>query len=614
MQRVLLDVTDLVEFLQREESVSGVQRVIARTVPLLLERSGARAILLDRGRGVFVELSPEETASLLGDVAPTVVTRPAIAAQASACLVRAHTAAPLVIDGDTTMVFMGAVWISDALMMAARQAHAQGARMVYLLYDLTPVKETGHTAAVNRLFERYLGLVIDTASCVPAISASSRADFVAYCQAGGQLAPEGVATGLPCGILPGDFELDDSPWPRPYALFVGTVEARKNHLLALAAWRELIERHGADAVPDLVCIGRLGWHSSEFIDEYVRTAGLGGKVSLLSTSVSDGDLARFMAHALFTVYPSRYEGWGLPVSESLAFGKLPIVAHNSSLPEAGLDFAEYFVTDDVSSLVTTIEEHALRADVRREHERRIKADYRPLTWQGVADILNQQIDRANSMEVRQQVYPTIELGREYVIAPEQAAPDAGYSDRYMRHVQVNGLTPLLRQPRQNDDFSVVDAALIGSFGSPQTWGNEMRPGRLVDFRITRPVDGDLVVLFSTRSMPGLVTVEAAGPGGPLREDVYLGSVLTLPLGAGKSGEQAQVSFSVVDARDSIEGFLGIRSFVVLSADDLRSQTIALQSAAQALRQELDFMTGTRSWKLTAPLRRFKGRGHESRSD
>jgi hypothetical protein len=94
----------------------------------------------------------------------------------------------------------------------------------------------------------------------------------------------------------------------------------------------------------------------------------------------------------------------------------------------------------------------------------------------------------------------------------------------------------------------------------------------------------------------------------VREDVYLGSVITLRLGDGRAGEPAQVSVSVVDAHDSIEGFLGLRSFVVLRSDDLQAEVIAHKAAAEALRQELDFVMNTRSWKVTAPLRKFKGRG------
>ena len=62
MAGTLLDVTDLVEFLQRQESVSGVQRVIAETVPLMVDADPtARCIVLDRARGVFVTLTDAET-------------------------------------------------------------------------------------------------------------------------------------------------------------------------------------------------------------------------------------------------------------------------------------------------------------------------------------------------------------------------------------------------------------------------------------------------------------------------------------------------------------------------------------------------------------------------
>ena len=298
-QATLLDVTDLVEFLQRRESVSGVQRVVAETVPLLVERTDARAVLLDRGRGVFVEVSPDEYRVLVaeGARARSSASRDLLAETANAALARARDAAPVAITEGTVLVVLGALWISDALMLAVRDAHAQGARIVDLLYDLTPVMRTGHTAAVNNLFERYLTLLAQTASRVPAISRSSRRDFAEWFDRHApelqvtSPAPEGAATGLPCGLTPEQFPKQESPWPRPYALFVGTIESRKNHILALNAWRALIDRHGADSVPDLVCVGRLGWHASEFLREYVFTRGLDGKVAVLSSSLGDDELA-----------------------------------------------------------------------------------------------------------------------------------------------------------------------------------------------------------------------------------------------------------------------------------------------------------------------------------
>jgi glycosyltransferase involved in cell wall biosynthesis len=608
---IWLDATDLVEFLQRQESVSGVQRVIAETAPLLMTADPRiTPVVLDRLRGVFVALSDAEAEMLLrqGAQSTSTLSRGSLAGYADACLARAHTADPVAITPKSVIVFLGAVWINDALMLAARDAHAQGAKCVYLLYDLTPVLETGHTAAVNKLFDRYLSLITQTGSRIPAISQSSRRDYEQHCSQRGWQAPAGAATGLPCGLTPEGFDPGESPWPRPYVLFVGTVESRKNHLLALRAWQRLIDA-GTSDLPDLVCIGRLGWHADEFLHEYVMTNGLGGRVSVLTGSVPDADLARFYAHADFTVYPSRYEGWGLPVSESLAFGRLPVVAHNSSLPEAGGDLAAYFRSDDVDDFVHVLRTRALDPDARHEAERAIASDTQDgISWAQVAGIIGQEVAAAIAAEGREPVIPDIELGREYMLAVGQPAPDGGHADQYLAHLQSEGLTPMLRQPRGERDYEIVDAAVIGTFGAPQVWGNEIRPGRRVDFRVRRPVDGPLTLLVSTRSMPGVATIEAVGPGGPLRQDVYLGSVISLPLGDGRAGEPAQVSLSVVDAHDSIEGFLGIRSFAVLKADDLQAEVIAHRSAAEALRQELDFMQGTRSWKVTAPLRKWKGRG------
>jgi hypothetical protein len=252
---------------------------------------------------------------------------------------------------------------------------------------------------------------------------------------------------------------------------------------------------------------------------------------------------------------------------------------------------------------------ALDPQARRLAEQAIAGDTSDgITWASVAGIIGQEVAAAVAAEGREPVIPDIELGREYMLAVGQPAPDGGHADQFMAHLQSEGLTPMLRQPRGERDHEIVDAAVIGTFGAPQVWGNEIRPGRRVDFRVRRPVDGPLTLLVSTRSMPGVATIEAVGPGGPVRQDVYLGSVISLPLGDGRAGEPAQVSLTVVDAHDSIEGFLGIRSFVVLNADDLRAEVIAHRSAAEALRQELDFMSNTRSWKVTAPLRRWKGRG------
>ena len=598
----LIDVTDLVEFLQRQESVSGVQRVVAEVTPLI---SDTTPVVLDRGRGVFIALTNEERAQVIdaGARLGADSDRASLAHHASEILERAKTANPVTMDHTTVLIFLGALWISDALMLAARHAHDQGAKLVTLLYDLTPVLDAHHTAGVNRLFERYLTIAGTLASAVPAISASSRRDFERYCLEREWIAAPGSSTQLPPGITPHGKESAESPWPRPYALFVGTIEGRKNHLLAMKAWQQL------DNPPDLVCVGRLGWNANEFLDQYLATKGLGGNVSVIDSGVSDRELHDLYLHAQFTVYPSSYEGWGLPVSESLAFGKVTVVADNSSLREAGGQSADYFESNNVDDFVAVITSQALDTNQRAQREQQIENNPPQfVTWHEVAAVIERDIQTAQQQNARVVMPPEIEIGHEYVIATSQGAPSAAYADQYLDHIARENYSPLLNQPRSPEDLATIDAALTGEFGSPQTWGYELRPGKTITFRITRSVEGELTVHFATRSMPGVITVESTGPGGPTRQDVYAGSVLSLPLGAGLKGEQAQVVFHVTDASDSIEGFLGLRSFVVLDSGDLAAEVLIQKSAAQALRQELDFVTNTRSWKVTAPLRKWKGRG------
>jgi len=516
---------------------------------------------------------------------------------------------PIAIDQATTIVFPGAVWISDAMISAAWWARSEGARLIYLLYDLTPVMEVGHTAAVNMLFDRYLNLVARTASRVPAISESSRRDFETWCEERSLSAPKGTATRLPNAIHPENYPPSEiRPWPRPYVLMVGTVEARKNHVLALHAWKKLLSRHGADRVPDLVCIGRLGWHADEFLREFQATHGLSGKIHLLTASTSDQMLADFYRHCDFTIYPSRYEGWGLPVSESVSFGKLPIVADNSSLPEAGGDIAVYFESGNVDDFVRQMEVHGLNQERRSEHEVRIQlADVARIGWDYVAQILLEEVREAQSEQGSQMMAPEVVLGREYMVSRYPNTPDGAHADKYVDFLVNEAQTPILGQVRDRQDWVTTDQLLTGQLGAPQSWGLELHPHRQIRISLIRPVDGPLSLLIATRSMPGRVRVDIVTPGGDRTEDVYLGSALRVDLGDGLAGSPAIAYLTVLDARDSVEGFLGIRSLVVLQSDDHQLEVAALQSVAKALRQELDFITQTRSWRVTAPLRRRWGR-------
>src|SRR3546814_5159127 len=111
---------------------------------------------------------------------------------------------------------------------------------------------------------------------------------------------------------------------------VSTVEPRKNHILAFDAGAELSRIHGADAIPLLVCAGRRGWRYDQIFARLESDPALKAHVVWIHDA-SDSELAALYRACAFTVYPSHYEGWGLPVTEALAHGQIRSEEHTSEL-------------------------------------------------------------------------------------------------------------------------------------------------------------------------------------------------------------------------------------------------------------------------------------------
>ena len=117
--------------------------------------------------------------------------------------------------------------------------------------------------------------------------------------------------------------------PDEFALFVGTLEPRKNLLGLARAYRDL--KSALPDAPKLVVIGRPGWHYEQLMAD-LQAAGI-DEVAEIRQQVSDAQLPALYNHALALVTPSFYEGFGLPALEAMACGTVPIVSGVSSLPE-----------------------------------------------------------------------------------------------------------------------------------------------------------------------------------------------------------------------------------------------------------------------------------------
>jgi len=164
-----------------------------------------------------------------------------------------------------------------------------------------------------------------------------------------------------------------------YVLFVSTIESRKNHLAAFSVWLKLIKKRGIRDVPKLVCVGNPGWLNDSAYAKLNASELLLDHVLMLS-KISDAALAVLYENCVCTLYPSSYEGWGLPVTEALCYGKVPVISNISSLPEAGGPFAEYFEAESEKDLLEAIERVVYDEKFRARRELKIIAEFRPRGW------------------------------------------------------------------------------------------------------------------------------------------------------------------------------------------------------------------------------------------
>jgi glycosyltransferase involved in cell wall biosynthesis len=170
-------------------------------------------------------------------------------------------------------------------------------------------------------------------------------------------------------------ESDPRPRPQPYFLFVGNVKPQKNLRALVAAFAAIMSQ-----LPhDLLIVGE--HQDLRTADEQVRhrAAQLGSRV-VLAGRVTDEELGKYYANAEALVFPSLYEGFGLPPLEAMACGCPVLASSAASIPEVCGDAALYFDPTDVDELARQMlliaSDEALRADLQA----RGKARARLFSW------------------------------------------------------------------------------------------------------------------------------------------------------------------------------------------------------------------------------------------
>ncbi|MCX7785257.1 MAG: glycosyltransferase family 4 protein [candidate division WOR-3 bacterium] len=163
---------------------------------------------------------------------------------------------------------------------------------------------------------------------------------------------------------------------RPYLLAVGTLEPKKNYPLLLKAFQSL------KIDWDLIIIGKKGWKSNG-IFKTIDKLGINQRVKILGY-VKIEDLPYFYNGAEIFVFPSLYEGFGLPLLEAMACGTPVVCSNSSSLPEIGKDAVLYFNPYSVDELTNQLTKLINDAKLRQELSQKGIARAQEFSWQKTA--------------------------------------------------------------------------------------------------------------------------------------------------------------------------------------------------------------------------------------
>ncbi|MEQ1945820.1 MAG: glycosyltransferase family 1 protein [Bryobacteraceae bacterium] len=216
------------------------------------------------------------------------------------------------------------------------------AKLTATLHDLTTWIMPGMHASANIQADQvFAEKIVSRADGLIAVSENTRQDAIRLLG----ISPDKITT-IHSGVAPEYFDAKPVPRARPYVLFVGTVEPRKNLDTLLDAWQMV--RAETRREFDLVVAGPKGWGpEATFARVQAETTYLG--------YVPESQMPGLFAGATLFVYPSFYEGFGFPVVQALA-AKVPVVTSNTScLPEVARDGAALIDPKSPVELASAIE-------------------------------------------------------------------------------------------------------------------------------------------------------------------------------------------------------------------------------------------------------------------
>ncbi|KAM3114462.1 glycosyltransferase family 4 protein [Phormidesmis sp. 146-33] len=254
-------------------------------------------------------------------------------------------------------------------------------RKVMTIYDLTFVRYPEYANSTVKAYANRVQRCLQWTDLVLTISESSKQDIVRFLG----VKPEKVVVTPLASRYRSDTVVESEKFveydfSKPYILFVSTIEPRKNIINLIAAFDQLKKKHRLDH--QLVLIGQKGWLYEEIFERIARSP-YQNSIHHLSY-LSDRSVALFYSRADVFVYPSHYEGFGLPVLEAMTLGAPVVAANASSLPEVAGDAAILINPEDVSELAEAILQVVSNPQLRDRLIQKGKVQSQQYSWENTA--------------------------------------------------------------------------------------------------------------------------------------------------------------------------------------------------------------------------------------
>lgn len=260
-------------------------------------------------------------------------------------------------------------------------------RIIMICYDLIPIIYPQYTSEHTKsFFPTYLKNMTNVATDIIFISNKTKDDYIEYSKTTKNSTHSSIVITLGSSLSASKqtpSSAINKILTENYILYVSTIERRKNHETLYRAYHLLCRQGKKDSIPNLIFVGVLGWGISELLNDLALDPVTKGKIFIFN-NLSDVQLKNLYSNCMFTVYPSLYEGWGLPVAESLALGKFVLCSDRGALPEVGRTFVEYLDPWNVSEWAHNIEKYSNDIQLLNEKESAIKRYFVANSWDDTA--------------------------------------------------------------------------------------------------------------------------------------------------------------------------------------------------------------------------------------